>query len=215
MEKTNKELRYELLQANQYNVENAKKCYDLVQGELELFGETEPESKREGIYIIYDDDHAELFTGTNGQNGVKYVGVIFQGHRFAVSLTETKEAALLSGDKKATKRPDCYKNECEAIYDFDSAGNTAKLIQDNPRLADLLKEGEAIPALGVLVIMCYLREGINKALEYVGGQPLTDNDYWSSAEHSENGAWIVHFSNGITYSNSKYYGIAVRAVAAF
>ena len=215
MEKTNKEMRYALLQANQYNVENAKKCYDFVQGKLEPFGETEPESKQEGIYLIYDDGRAELFTGTNGQNGVKYVGVVFQSHRFAVSLTETKEAALLPGDKKATKRPDCYKNECEAIYDFDSAGNTAKLLQDNPRLTELLKEGEAIPALGILVIMCYLRKGINKALEYAGGQPLTDNDYWSSTEDSEGIAWGVYFSTGNSWLNGKFYGYAVRAVAAF
>lgn len=213
MEKTNKELRYALLQANQYNVENAKKCYDFVQGKLEPFGE--PESKQEGIYLIYDDGRAELFTGTNGQNGVKYVGVVFQSHRFAVSLTETKEVALLPDDKKATKRPDCYKNECEAIYDFDSAGNTAKLLQDNPRLADLLKEGEAIPALGVLVIMRYLRKGINKALEYAGGQPLTDNDCWSSTEYSEDSAWGVAFSYGTTWNYGKCYGGAVRAVAAF
>lgn len=212
MEKTNQELRYALLQANQYNVENAKKCYDFVQGKLE--GDTEPENKQEGIYLIYDD-RAELFTGANAQNGVKYVGVIFQGHRFAVSLTETEEAALLPSGTKATKRPDCYKNECEAIYDFDSTENTAKLLQDNPRLADLLKEGETIPALGVLVIMRYLREGINKALEYAGGKPLSDNDYWSSTEGSEGYAWLVNFSNGLTWYINKYGGNAVRAVAAF
>lgn len=175
---------------------------------------TPAQEPQEGIYLIYDDGRAELFTGTNGQDGVKYVGVSFRGVRFAVSLTET-DAQLLPDGQKATKRKDSYKNECEAIYDFDSAGNTAKLVQDNPALAELLKDGEAIPALGVLVIIRYLREGLNKALDYVGGHLLTDNDYWSSTENSEYSAWNVYFGIGNPWNYNKYFGYAVRAVAAF
>lgn len=214
MEKTNKELRYALLQATRYDVEQAKHCYDFVQGKLEPFGETEPESRQEGIYLIYDDGRVELFTGTNGQNGVKYVGVVFRGISFAVSLTET-DAALLPDDAKATKRPNFYKSECKGIYDFNSKENTERLLQDNPKLAELLGDGEAIPALGVLEIMCYLRKGINKALDYVGGHLLTDTWYWSSAENSESIAWYVNFSNGLTDTYYKCYSFAVRAVAAF
>lgn len=213
MEKTNKELRYALLQANQYDVTKAKRCYDFIQsGEHQAPANTQ--EPQEGIYLIYDDGRAELFTGINGQDGVKYVGVSFRGVRFAVSLAEI-DAQLLSDDQKATKRKGGYKNECEAIYDFDSAGNTAKLVQDSPKLAELLKDGEAIPALGVLVIIRYLREGINKALDYVGGHLLTDNDYWSSTENSENNAWTVVFSNGGAWNYGKYYGLSIRAVAAF
>lgn len=210
MKKTNKELRYALLQANQYDVTKAKRCYDFVQGDEHQA----PANTQEGIYLIYNDGRAELFTGTNGQDGVKYVGVSFRGVRFAVSLTET-DAPLLPNGQKAIKRKDNYKNECEAIYNFDSASNTAKLVQDNPKLAELLKDGEAIPALGVLVIIRYLREGINKALDYVGGHLLTDNDYWSSTEGSEHNAWTVYFTNGRTWNFSKYNGYAIRAVAAF
>ena len=39
--------------------------------------------------------------------------------------------------------------------------------------------------------------------------------YWSSTEYSEGSAWAVYFGNGITWNNSKYYGLAIRAVAAF
>lgn len=174
---------------------------------------TTAQDPQEGIYLIYADGHAELFTGANACLGVKYVGVSFRGVRFAVSLTETK-AALLPEDKTPTKR-DNYKTECEGIYDFDSAGNTARLLEDNPQLADRLKAGEAIPALGVLTIMCYLRKGINRALEYVGGQPLTDIRYWSSTECSEYFAWIVYFSGGYTTAGGKCDSYALRAVAAF
>lgn len=169
---------------------------------------------QDGIYVVYDNGHAELFTGSNAIEGVKYVGVVFQGHRFGVALTETK-VPLLPEDKEATKREDFYKTECEAIYDFDSAGNTERLLHDNPKLADYLNDGEVIPALGVLVIMYLLRKSINDALAYVGGQPLGDKDYWSSTEGNESNAWIVYFAIGGTWTGNKYYGYALRAVAAF
>ena len=172
---------------------------------------TEPQ---DGIYVVYDNGRAELFTGSNAKEGVKYVGVVFQGHRFGVALTET-EIPLLPEDKEATKREDFYKTECEAIYDFDSTGNTERLLHDNPKLADYLNEGEVIPALGVVVIMYLLRKSINGALAYVGGQPLGEKAYWSSTEYTENSAWYVNFANGYAWINNKCYGLALRAVAAF
>lgn len=168
-----------------------------------------------GIYLVYADGRAELFTGSNAKEGVKYVGVVFQGHRFGVALTENEEVALLPEGEEATKREDFYKTECESIYDFDSAGNTERLLRDNPKLANYLNDGEAIPAMGVVVIMYLLRISINSALAYVGGQPLGDKGYWSSTEYSEFGAWFVHFSNGFVGNYGKYYSDAIRAVAAF
>ena len=217
MEKTNKELRYALLEATRYDVEKAERCYDFVQQyePIKPFdGEPINTNPQDGIYVVYDNGRAELFTGSNAKEGVKYVGVVFQGHRFGVALTET-EVPLLPEDKEATKRENFYKTECEAIYDFDSAGNTERLLHDNPKLADYLNEGEVIPALGVVVIMYLLRKSINGALAYVGGQPLGEKDYWSSTEYSENLAWYVYFSNGYVYYYYKYYSFAIRAVAAF
>lgn len=168
---------------------------------------------QDGIYVVYYNGRAEMFTGSNAKEGVKYVGVVFQGHRFGVALTETK-VPLLPEDKEATKREDFYKTECEAIYDFNSAGNTERLLHDNPKLADYLNEGEMIPALGVVVIMYLLRKSISGALAYVGGQPLAEKAYWSSTECNETGAWSVNFANGIAWIYNKSYGNALRAVAA-
>lgn len=217
MEKTNKELRYALLEATRYDVEKAERCYDFVQQyePIKPFdGEPINTNPQDGIYVVYDNGRAELFTGSNAKEGVKYVGVVFQGHHFGVALTET-EVPLLPEDKEATKRENFYKTECEAIYDFDSAGNTERLLHDNPKLADYLNEGEVIPALGVVVIMYLLRKSINGALAYVGGQPLGEKDCWSSTEYSEYNAWIVNFANGSTWYYNKYIGNALRAVAAF
>lgn len=168
---------------------------------------------QDSIYLVYADGHAELFNGENDKRNVTYVGVVFRGHRFGVSLTETK-AALLPEGKQPMKRA-TYKTECESIYDFDSDGNTTMLVEDNPDLANYLKPGEAIPTLGMLIIMCYLREDINRALEYVGGQQLTGTLYWSSTEGSEFNAWYVNFNLGYSNYTRKYYDFAVRAVTTF
>ena len=178
-----------------------------------VLNKAEAAESQDGIYLVYTDGHAELFNGENTKRNVTYIGVVFQGHRFGVSLTEI-EAALLPEGKQPTKRT-TYKTECESIYDFDSADNTARLVEDNPELANYLKPGEAIPALGVLVIMCNLREDINRALEYVGGHQLTDEYYWSSAEYSAHVAWAASFGHGYVNTGRKYHDLAVRAVATF
>lgn len=169
----------------------------------------------DGIYLYYEDGDALPFTGAEPKQGVKYIGVLFNGNSFAVALTESEDVQLLNDDQAPTERPEYYLNECDAIYDFNHEANTARLLQDNPALAGYLKEGEAIPTLGELVIMRHLRDEINAALEYVGGQPLTDKRYWSSAEYSTGGAWGVYFNSGYTNYSYKYSGYAVRAVAAF
>lgn len=44
---------------------------------------------------------------------------------------------------------------------------------------------------------------------------MSNSWYWSSTEYSQNGAWLVNFSDGYTGSIYKYLSYAVRAVAAF
>lgn len=121
---------------------------------------------------------------------------------------------MLSKDDPAGERKRLNR-ECDAIHDFDSFKNTAALCEDNPKLREVLEKGEAIPALGVLNIIAHLREALNEALDYVGGASLSDTWYWSSTESYPSNAWYVNFSNGYTYNYYKYYGFAVRAVAAF
>lgn len=172
---------------------------------------TEPQ---DGIYLVYADSHAELFNGENAKRNVTYVGVVHNGHSFALALNDITDVALLPDGKKAGKRKRLDR-ECDAIYDFDSAKNTEALSEDNPALRDVLNEGEAIPALGVLNIIAHLRDEINEALAYIGGQELKDTWYWSSTEYSQFYAWNVNFSNGYTYGGNKCNAGAVRAVVAF
>lgn len=85
----------------------------------------------------------------------------------------------------------------------------------NPKLKNLLEDGEYIPPLRQLNLMAHYKDSINDALEYIGAEPLGSAWYWSSTEDSQNYAWCVIFSNGITGSNGKYGSGRVRAVIDF
>lgn len=205
-----KEIKFAILKGTNFDLAKAKECYTFLSNEEQL----DRTAKANGLYIIYADGHAEPYTGANRKDNVRYIGVAFEGKSFAVSLKESEEVILLSEDNPAGERKRLNR-ECDAIHDFDSFKNTAALCEDNQKLREVLEEGEAIPALGVLNIIAHLREALNEALDYVGGATLSDTWYWSSTEYSPYNAWGVLFSSGGANYGSKYYGYAVRAVAAF
>ena len=205
-----KEIKFAILKGTNFDLAKAKECYTFLSNEEQL----DRTAKANGLYIIYADGHAEPYTGANRKDNVRYIGVAFEGKSFAVSLKESEEVILLSEDNPAGERKRLNR-ECDAIHDFDSFKNTAALCEDNQKLREVLEEGEAIPALGVLNIIAHLREALNEALDYVGGATLSDTWYWSSTEYYPYNAWFVGFSSGGTYNYNKFYGLAVRAVAAF
>lgn len=211
MANVNKVIKYAILKGVGFDLQKAKECYDFINEEPV----TKDEAKRcDGIYLIYHNGKVEPYAQGCSNENVRYIGVVHEGRSFALALNDMTDVVLLPDGEKAGERRRLSR-ECDAIYDFDSAKNTEALSEDNPALRDVLNEGEAIPALGVLNIIAHLRDEINEALAYIGGQELKDTWYWSSTESSQNGAWYVYFSNGNTYSSNKCNAIAVRAVAAF
>lgn len=80
-----------------------------------------------------------------------------------------------------------------------------------------------LPCLMELGVLCAYHDEINKAMKEIGCPdecllPTEDSDetwVWSSSESSQYASWIVSFSNGTFYFNSKYGSNMVRAVAAF
>lgn len=80
-----------------------------------------------------------------------------------------------------------------------------------------------LPCLMELGVLCAYRDEINKAMKEIGCPdecllPTEDSDetwVWSSSELSQGYSWIVGFSSGGFYSNSKCSSGMVRAVAAF
>ena len=164
-----------------------------------------------GLYLIYKDGHAEPFTGDNPKDCVRYIGLKHKDVSFAISLAE------LDDDRREESGSETYyERECDALFDIDGRGNTERLVARNPKLRNLLEDGEYIPSLGQLNPMAHYKDSINDALEYIGAEPLASSAwYWSSTESSQGSAWSVHFPFGITLNNHKYNSGRVRAVAAF
>lgn len=169
-----------------------------------------------GLYLIYEDGHVEPFTGDNSKDCVRYIGLKHGYMSFAISLTEHDSVQLLDDDSlEVSVSGTYYERECDALFDIDGRGNTERLVARNPKLKNLLEDGEYIPSLGQLNLMAHYKDSINDALEYIGAEPLGSAWCWSSTEGSQSSAWYVYFSNGITYGSSKYDSGGVRAVAAF
>ena len=170
-----------------------------------------------GLYLIYEDGHAEPFTGDNSKDCVRYIGLKHGYMSFAISLTEHDSVQLLDDDSREESGSGTYyERECDALFDIDGRGNTERLVARNPKLRNLLEDGEYIPSLGQLNLMAHYKDSINDALEYIGAEPLASSAwYWSSTESSQGYAWYVYFSSGGTYDSTKCNSGRVRAVAAF
>lgn len=173
-------------------------------------------SRKDGLYLIYGNGHAEPFTGENFKKNVRYIGLKHKDVSFAISLTEHDRVQLLDDDsRKESGSGTYYERECDALFDINGRGNTERLVVRNSKLRNLLKDGEYIPSLRQLNLMAHYKDSINNALKYIGAEPLASEWFWSSTESSQFNAWNVNFSNGNTYTNGKYNSFRVRAVIDF
>ena len=174
-------------------------------------------SRKDGLYLIYGNGHVEPFTGDNSKDCVRYIGLKHGYMSFAISLTEHDSVQLLDDDSREESGSGTYcERECDALFDIDGRGNTERLVARNPKLKNLLEDGEYIPSLGQLNLMAHYKDSINDALEYIGAEPLVSSAwYWSSTEYSQNNAWYVSFSSGLTGTGNKHIGDMVRTVIDF
>lgn len=173
-------------------------------------------SRKDGLYLIYGNGHAEPFTGENIKKNVRYIGLKHKDVSFAISLTEHDSVQLLDDDSPQISVSEIYYGrECDALFDIDGRGNTERLVARNPKLKNLLEDGEYIPSLRQLNLMAHYKDSINDALEYIGAKPLGSVWYWSSTEHSQDIAWGMLPSNGYTGKGGKHISNRVRAVIDF
>lgn len=178
--------------------------------------EEDKKESTDGLYIIYEDGHAEPFTGDNSKDCVRYIGLKHRYMSFAISLTEHDIVQLLDDDSREESGSGTYyERECDALFDIDGRGNTERLVARNPKLRNLLEDGEYIPSLGQLNLMAHYMNELNKAFAYVSASPLSSARYWSSTEYGKVSAWFVSFSIGGTHSNIEYNSYRVRAVIDF
>lgn len=178
--------------------------------------EEDKKESTDGLYIIYKDGHAEPFTGDNSKDCVRYIGLKHRYMSFAISLTEHDIVQLLDDDSREESGSGTYyEREYDALFDIDGRGNTERLVTRNPKLRNLLENGEYIPSLGQLNLMAHYMDELNKAFAYVSASPLSSTWYWSSTESSQAVAWYVVFSSGLTGTGNKHIGDMVRAIIDF
>lgn len=85
-------------------------------------------SRKDGLYLIYGNGHAEPFTGENFKKNVRYIGLKHKDVSFAISLTEHDSVQLLDDDSREESGSGTYyERECDALFDIDGRGNTERL----------------------------------------------------------------------------------------
>lgn len=197
------------------SVEKAQEYYNFIMSGESKYAKVGPirERMEDGVYLIYSDRY-EKFNGNNDKSGVKYVGIVHDGHSIAVGLNELGEHRLPVKDGLEEDDWQYVKGDVFAMNDFNGKANTEHL----KRHGDFdfeLKDGEWLPSIGELAMIVLFKDEVNKALEYVGGDEFLSDYYWSSTEYNAYNAWYIYFSNANLNGNYKANYHRCRPVAAF
>ena len=208
-----------LLKETGYNVETAQKCWDFVRGGDEA-KKQEPASDRlaDGVYLIDTKGNAVRYDGedTETTNDTAYIGIVQGSHSVAIALQDVSEDEITLTSKKDDGKGHYIDSYMDAVQDWQGKKNTEHLQAVGLNPAIQLKDGEYIPTLAELYLICLNRKAINAAMRFVGGQELA-GWYWSSTEYSATGAWSLGLSGGsacywFTKATSTF---RVRPVSAF
>lgn len=212
------QVRMTLLKETGYNVETAQKCWDFVRGGNEA-KKQEPASDRlaDGVYIIDCKGNAVRYDGetTETVNDTTYIGIVQGSHSVAIALRDVSEDEITLTTGKDDGKGRYIDNYLDAVQDWQGKKNTEHLQAVGLNPAIQLKDGEYIPTLAELYLICLNRKAINAAMRFVGGQELA-GWYWSSTEYSATTAWYLGLGNGGANFNTKATGTnRVRPVSAF
>ena len=212
------QVRMTLLKETGYNVETAQKCWDFVRGDETKNHEPSSERLEDGVYLIETKGNAVRYDGENTEsvNDTAYIGIVQGSHSVAISLHDVSGDEITLIAKESKKYYGGYKdNYMDAVQDWDGKGNTERLKQIGLNPAIQLKDGEYIPTLAELYLICLNRKAINAAMRFVGGQELA-GWYWSSTEYSATHAWYLDLCSGIAFNLTKATRTGrVRPVSAF
>ena len=207
-----------LLKETGYNVETAQKCWDFVRGGDEA-KKQEPASDRlaDGVYLIDTKGNAVRYDGedTETTNDTAYIGIVQGSHSVAISLHDVSEDEITLTSKKDDGKGHYIDNYMDAVQDWQGNKNTEHLQAAGLNPAIQLKDGEYIPTLAELYLICLNRKAINAAMRFVGGQELA-GWCWSSTEYSAPYAWRLNLYNGYASNSTKATNTyRVRPVSAF
>lgn len=210
----NMQMRMALLEETGYNVENAEKCWDFVCGETK---KQISERLEDGVYLIDTKGNAIRYEGedTKCVNYIVYVGIVQGSHSVAISLHDVSEDEITLTSKKDNGKDHYIGNYMDAVQDWQGKKNTEHLQAVGLNPAIQLKDGEYVPTLAELYLICLNRKAINAAMRFVGGQELV-GWYWSSTEFSVISAWNLSLNGGYAGFGTKATGaLRVRLVSEF
>lgn len=205
-----------LLKENGYNVEAAQKCWDFVRGDEAKKQEPATERLRDGVYIIQENGFAVRFIGDKTVAGkAAYIGIVQGSHSVAIALQDVSEDEITLTSKKDDGKGRYIDSYMDAVQDWQGKKNTEHLQAAGLNPAIQLKDGEYIPTLAELYLICLNRKAINAAMRFVGGQELA-GWYWSSTEYSATTAWVLYLNDGNTVNFAKAtFTLRGRPVSAF
>lgn len=156
------------------------------------------------------------------------IGIKLGGKSLVVDLydmedpedSDEKDLTLTTAKSPADYDKAAYKDTCEdAGADWDGQANTDRLALAgilNPKIAQQLKKGQYVPAMGQLLFVHLFRKQINQALREVGGEEIGGWWYWTSTEYSAAYAWSLYLDDGGMHGVAKASNRGrVRAVSAF
>ena len=212
------QVRMTLLKETGYNVETAQKCWDFVRGSNEA-KKQEPASDRlaDGVYLIDTKGNAVRYEGedTETTNDTAYIGIVQGSHSVAISLRDVSEDEITLTSKKDDGKGRYINSYIDAVQDWQGKKNTEHLQAVGLNPAIQLKDGEYIPTLAELYLICLNRKAVNAAMRFVGDQELA-GWYWSSTECSAPYAWRLYLNRGYAYNYTKAtYPYRFRPVSAF
>ncbi len=216
-------LRLCLLKETGYNVETAKKCWDFVKERTEETEAVEEASNTlaDGVYIIGSNGEVIPFIGNATKLGdIKpaYIGIVEGIRSIKVALYDAAKGKdiELTAKKDTTSYSGYINNYMDAVQDWNGKENTEHLKEIGLNSTIDLKDGEYIPALAEMYLLCRNRKQVNEALRFIGAEILDDLWYWTSTECSSSNAWYLYLANGGANNGAKASNqLRVRAVSAF
>ena len=216
-------LRLCLLKETGYNVETAKKCWDFVKGRTEETEAVEAASSTlaDGVYIIGSNGEVIPFIGNDTKLGdIKpaYIGIVEGIRSLKVALYDAAKGKdiELTAKKDTTSYSGYINNYMDAVQDWSGKENTEHLKEIGLNSKIDLKDGEYIPALAEMYLICRNRKQVNEALRFIGAEILDNLWYWTSTEYSATNAWYLFLSIGDAYYYTKAtFQYRVRPVSAF
>lgn len=215
--KSEMQVRLTLLKETGYNVENAQKCWAFVRGDESKKHEPSNGILEDGVYLIDTKGYVVRYDGKDTEivNDTAYIGIVQGSHSVAIALHDVSEDEITLTSKRDDGKGHYIDSYMDAVQDWQGKKNTEHLQAVGLNPAIQLKDGEYIPTLAELYLICLNRKAINAAMRFVGGQELA-GWYWSSTECSATYAWGLNLGNGFANGYTKVTNTgSVRPVSAF